>query len=38
MGALQMVAVMEGLLPDMPDGIDPARLAVEGWILGRPAG
>ena len=38
MGALQMMAVMDGLLPDMPDGIDPAHLAVEGWILGRPAG
>jgi len=37
-GALQMVAVMDGLLPDMPDGIDPAHLSVEGWILGRPAG
>ena len=39
MGALQLIAVLEGRMPagppaDLPD----ARRAVEGWIIGRPVG
>jgi hypothetical protein len=37
MGALQVVAVLEGLVPDMPPDLSPEERAVEGWILGRPA-
>jgi len=39
MGALQMIAVLDGLVPaGPPPGLPPAQAAVEGWILGRPAG
>ncbi len=34
MGALQMIAVLDGLLPEAPAG---HGCATEGWILGRPA-
>lgn len=37
MGAIQAVAVLEGLVPDMPPGLPGAMRRVEGWILGRPA-
>lgn len=37
MGALQVIAVLEGLVPDMPPHLDATRREVEGWILGRPA-
>lgn len=38
MGALQVIAVLEGLMPAGPDPAMPAnQRAVEGWILGRPA-
>ena len=41
MGALQMIAVLDGLVPEAPAGImdaaDGRRRATEGWILGRPA-
>lgn len=37
MGALQVIAVLEGLVPDMPPGLAAQRRDVEGWILGRPA-
>lgn len=36
MGALQVMAVLEGLVPDMPPGLGDELRAVEGWILGRP--
>lgn len=37
MGALQVIAVLEGLVPDMPPGLPAEQRRVEGWILGRPA-
>jgi hypothetical protein len=41
MGALQMIAVLDGLVPEAPAGIMEAagsrRRGTEGWILGRPA-
>lgn len=37
MGALQVIAVLDGLVPDAPDGLGAEQRAVEGWILGRPA-
>lgn len=41
MGALQMIAVLDGLVPEAPAGImdaaDSRRRGTEGWILGRPA-
>jgi hypothetical protein len=41
MGALQMIAVLDGLLPEAPralmDATDSHARATEGWILGRPA-
>lgn len=37
MGALQVIAVLQGLVPPGPDPAMPAaQRAVEGWILGRP--
>ncbi|MBM3634755.1 MAG: DUF429 domain-containing protein [Actinobacteria bacterium] len=39
MGALQLIAVVEGLVPAGPAAHLPGtQLMVEGWILGRPAG
>jgi len=39
MGALQLIAVLEGRVPAGPAADLPAaQLDVEGWILGRPAG
>jgi hypothetical protein len=41
MGALQMIAVLDGLLPGAPpalmDATGAQARATEGWILGRPA-
>ncbi len=37
MGALQVIAALEGLVPDAPADLDDERRAVEGWMLGRPA-
>ena len=37
MGALQVIAALEGLVPDAPADLRGQRLAVEGWMLGRPA-
>jgi hypothetical protein len=38
MGAIQAIAVLEGLLPEMPADLPRPTLEIEGWILGRPAG
>ena len=37
MGALLLVAVLEGLVQDIPAGLPDSQRAIEGWILGRPA-
>jgi hypothetical protein len=41
MGALQMIAVLDGLVPEAPPGLIDATeahvRATEGWILGRPS-
>jgi hypothetical protein len=37
MGALQVIAALEGLVPDAPADLRGQLLAVEGWMLGRPA-
>ena len=38
MGALQLISVLEAIIPAGPDPAMPdAQRAVEGWILGRPA-
>lgn len=37
MGALQLIAVLEGRVPPGPDpSLPDDQLAVEGWIIGRP--
>lgn len=36
MGALQAIAILEGLVPEMPRGLPRTTRQVEGWILGRP--
>ena len=33
----QVIAALEGLVPDAPADLRDQRLAVEGWMLGRPA-
>jgi len=37
-GAVQAIAILEGLLPEMPPGLPKSTLTSEGWILGRPRG
>lgn len=38
MGAIQAIAMLEGAVPDMPEGLPEEVRDVEGWILGRPGG
>lgn len=38
MGAIQAIAVLEGAVPDIPEGLPEEVRDIEGWILGRPAG
>lgn len=38
MGALQAIALLEGIIPDVPPEVSPEERELEGWILGRPWG